>query len=225
MINIRRVYSSELPNDRNRIEQVGEIFRQNFPHAAPDADLIPDLLDNPFRYGYRTILLVSETALGKVTGFSLFLHFPEIDSSFLDYIAVKAGTRGAGLGSALYEATRECLSQLKSRGLYLEVLPDDPALVDDPAQLEENRRSLRFYEQYGVRPIAGTLYDFRAGKLPAGYLLFDGLGRSEPLGRAEARAAARLIISRKHGATVGRDYIERVVESFIADPVEFRPPR
>ena len=225
MIGIRRVYSSALPSDRARIEQVREIFRWNFSYAASEADRIPDLLDHPFTYGYRTVLLVAESALGKVTGFSLFLHFPEINSSFLDYIAVRRNTRGGGLGSALYEATREYLRNLGSRGLYLEVLPDDPELVSDPEKRKENRKTLRFYEQYGIRPISGTLYEQPTEKLPAGYLLFDGLGRPKPIGRAEARAAARLIIKRKHGNTVPRDYIERVVESFIDDPVRFRPPR
>jgi len=225
VIGIRRVYSSALPSDRARIEQVQKIFRKNFPYAAAEADRIPDLLNHPFDYGYRTVLLVSESALGNVTGFSLFLHFPEVNSSFLDYIAVKKITRGGGLGGALYEATREYLRNINSRGLYLEVLPDDPDLVSDPVKLKENRKTLRFYEQYGVRPITGTLYEQPTEKLQAGYLMFDGLGRRGPLGRAEARAAARLIIRRKHGDTVGPDYIERVVESFIEDPVRFRPPR
>ncbi len=225
MIRIRRVYSAALPSDRLRIEQVQAIFRPNFPYVTGYAEKIPDLLDNPFKYGYRSMLLVSENARGAVTGFSFFLHFPEINSSFLDYLAVRPGTRGAGLGGALYEATREYLVDLGSRGLYIEVLPDDPALVGDPGVLKENRRRLRFYEQYGIRPIVGTAYDNPAPNLRAGYLLFDSLGRPDPLGREEARAAARLIIQRKHGKTVSPEYIEEVVRSFTDDPVRFRPPR
>ena len=37
------------------------------------------------------------------------------------------------------------LQRLGSRGLYLEALPDDPAVVKDPAVLKENRRRLKFY--------------------------------------------------------------------------------
>ncbi len=225
MIRIRQVYSMALPADRRRVEQVQAIFRPSFPYAAGDADRIPGLLDQPFRYGYRTILLVSENGRGTVTGFSLFLHFPEIDSSFLDYLAVRPGTKGGGLGSALFEATREYLAGLGSRGLYIETLPDDPALIEDSGYLKVNRRRLRFYEQYGLRPITGTAYDEPAPHLRAGYLLFDGLGRKEPLGRAEARAAVRLIIRRKHGKSVTDEYIERVVNSFGEDPVRFRLPR
>lgn len=225
MIRIRQVHGTALPADRSRVEQVQAIFRPSFPYAADEARRIPGLLDHPFRHGYRTILLVSENGRGVVTGFSLFLHFPEIESSFLDYLAVRPGTKGGGLGSALYEATREYLAGIGSRGLFIETLPDDPALIEDPAYLQENRRRLRFYEGYGLRPIAGTAYDAPAPKLRAGYLLFDGLGRKEPLGRDEARAAVRLIIKRQHGRSVTEEYIERVADSFTADPVRFRPPR
>ncbi len=225
MIHIRQVHGTALSADRHRVEQVQAIFRPSFPYAAGEADRIPGLLDQPFRHGYRSILLVSENGRGKVTGFSLFLHFPEIDSSFLDYLAVRPGTKGGGLGSALYEATREYLSGLGSRGLYIETLPDDPDLIEDPAYLKINRRRLRFYERYGLRPIAGTAYDAPTPGLRAGYLLFDGLGRKEPLGRDEAQAAVRLIIRRKHGRSVTDEYIERVVDSFADDPVRFRPPR
>jgi len=225
MIHIRQVYSTALASDRLRVEQVQEIFRPSFPYAAREADRIPGLLDHPFRYGYRSILLVSENGRGTVTGFSLFLHFPEINSSFLDYLAVRPGTKGGGLGSALYEATREYLVSLGSRGLYIETLPDDPALLEDPGLLKENRRRLRFYEGYGVRPIVNTAYEAPAPNLRAGYLLFDGLGRREPLGRSEARSAVRLIIRRKHGGSVTPAYIKKVAESFTDDPVRFRPPR
>jgi len=225
MIRIRRVYNSTLPSDRRRIEQVQAIFRPNFPYVAGYADTIPDLLDNPFKYGYRSTLLVAENSRSTVTGFSFFLHFPEINSSFLDYMAVRPGTRGGGLGGIIYEATREYLKDLGSRGLYMETLPDDPALVGDPGELKENRRRLRFYEQYGSCPITGTAYDNPAPNLRAGYLLFDSLGRPDPLGRDEARAAVRLIIRRKHGQAVSPDYIDEVVRSFTDDPVRFRPPR
>ena len=225
MIRIRRVYNSGLHSDRLRIEQVQAIFRPNFPYVAGYADKIPDLLNNPFKYGYRSTLLVAENSRSTVTGFSFFLHFPEINSSFLDYMAIRPGTRGGGLGGIIYEATREFLGDLGSRGLYMETLPDDPLLVKDPGELKENRRRLRFYEQYGIRPIVGTAYDNPVPNLRAGYLLFDSLGRPDPLGRDEARRAVRIIIRRKHGQTVSPDYIEDVVRSFADDPVRFRPPR
>ena len=67
---------------------------RNFGAVSDYADKIPELLDHPFKFGYRTILLVSETSLGKVTGFSLVIHFPEINSSLLDFLATIGERRG-----------------------------------------------------------------------------------------------------------------------------------
>ena len=225
MISIRRVYSGSLSRDADKIHQVQEIFRSNFPSIASYADKIPDLLDNPFTYGYRTILLVSQGADRRVTGFSLFLRFPEINSSLLDFIAIRPKIKGGGLGSALYEATRDMLQRLGSRGLYMEALPDDPTLVRDPMVLKENRERLKFYEYYGVYPIVGTAYETPTDESPAPYLFFDPLGRKQPLGRRECRAAVRLILQRKYSQVVSPEYIEMVVRSIKDDPVRFREPR
>ena len=225
MIRIRRVYSTALPADRDRVEQVKDIFRASFPYLPGGEEAIPRMLDHPFRYGYRALLLICEDGRRRITGFAVVLHFPEINSSFLDFLAVAPQIQGGGLGGALYEAARDAVRQLGSRGLYLEALSDNPAHVPDAAALSQNRSRLQFYERYGVYPIINTLYDHPTARLRAGFLLFDGLGRTEPLGRDEARAAVRLIIKRKHGLEVSGDYIERVAESFRDDPLRFRCPR
>lgn len=225
MIRIQRVYGSVLPIDQQRIRQAQEIFRQNFAAVASYADKVPDMLDHPFKYGYLTVLLVCETAMAKVMGFSLLMHFPEINSSLLDFLATRQQLRGGGIGGALFEATEEYLQRQRSRGLYMEVLPDDPAMVKDPALLRENQKRLRFYEHFGIRPIVNTEYETPIGESPAPYLLFDDLGRGTPLKRSECRAAVRLILNRKYASLVTPDYVERVVESIVDDPVRFREPR
>ncbi|NLK41325.1 MAG: histone deacetylase family protein [Planctomycetes bacterium] len=225
MIRIVRIYHHLLPIEQDRIAQVQEIFRQNFSAVADYADKIPSLLDNPIQYGYTTGLLVSETSLGHVTGFSLVLYFPTIRSALLDFMAVRRGIRGGGTGSALYEATREYSKQAGALGLYLEALPDDPTVVTDPAELKENQRRLRFYENYDVRPIIGTEYETPIDDSPAPYLLYDGLDRDEPLSRSQCRAAIRTILTKKYSHLVRPDYIERVVESVVDDPVRLRPPK
>lgn len=224
MIRIHRVYSAALPAERDRVAQVQEIFRANFAAVADYADKFPDLLNRPFEFGYRSVLLVSENTGGTVTGFSLFLHLPEINSSLLDFVAVRKGIRGSGLGSALYSATREYLRELGSRGLYMEVLPDSPQ-VKDAAARAENRRRIRFYESHGARILAGTDYETPVDEDPAPHLMFDGLGREAPLRRAEVRAAFRLILTRKYSTLLDPDYIERVVESVVDDPVQLAAPR
>jgi acetoin utilization deacetylase AcuC-like enzyme/GNAT superfamily N-acetyltransferase len=225
MLRISRIHSCALEAGRERVRQVQDIFRASFPDVASYADKIPALLDTPFKFGYHTMLLVAEQSSGKVTGFSLFQHLPEINSALLDFMAVAPGVKGGGLGSALYEATREYCQASGARGLYMEVLPDDPEIVHDPARLEVNRKRLAFYEHYGVRPIIGTAYETPIDDSPAPHLLFDGLGREAPLRRAEARAAVRVILTCKYAHLVGPDYVERVAKSFVDDPVQFRPPR
>lgn len=226
MIRIRCITSSALPLARDRIAQVRHIFTENFPKLAGYAERIPDLLTDPIKHEYQTALIVSETGLGRVTGFVLLLHFPSIGSSFLDFIAVRKEQWGGGLGSALYEAAREYCHGLSSRGLYLEVQPDDPALTPDSAELAQSRKRMRFYEHYGVRPIVGTAYHAPAGE-PAttAYLLFDPLDRTSSLSRAEARKAVRAILENRFGHIVDAPYIQRVVESFADEPVQLRPPR
>ena len=224
MIRIRRVHNSTNPADKERIEQTKEIFRDNFPLVAAYADKIPDMLNQPFKYGYVALLLVSENAAGSVTGFCLLLYFPEINCSMMDFLATRKDCRGQGAGSALFEAAQEYLRASSSRGLYMEVLPDDPNIIKDPAILENNKKRLRFYEYHGLRPIINTKYETPIGPDPAPYLLFDDLGTEKPLRKADCRRAVKLILERKYGYLVGPEYVKMVVESINDDPVKIRPP-
>ncbi len=226
MIRIRRVYTNVLPADRRRIEQVQDIYRQNFSADAEYAEKIPTLLNAPVQAGFRSVLLAAETAMGRVDGFSLFFQFAEVRSALLDFIAVRRDIRGGGLGSALYEATREYCREAGARALYFEAQQDDPSRARTPGELEENRKRLRFYEHYGVRPIVNTAYEtpIRPGG-PAPFLLVDRLGRPEPLGRKECRAAVRQILMKKYGDLVDEAYIHKVAGSITDDPVRLRPHR
>ena len=225
MIRIRCIHSCVWDSARERVAQVADLFRQAFPELAEHAEKLPEILNYPVRFGYRAALLVAESAASVVTGFALVLHFPEIPSSFLDYLAVRKGMRSGGLGGALYEATREYCQRIGSRGLYVEVEPDSPETAADPAELDARRKRLRFYEQHGVRPIVNTAYDMPVGDPPTrALLLFDGLGRTDPLGRDEARLAVRAILTRRFGHVASPDYVEHVVRSFVDDPVRFRAP-
>ncbi|MFH1719381.1 MAG: histone deacetylase family protein [Planctomycetota bacterium] len=226
MIRIRCITSPALPIARDRVAQVEDIFSENFPALADYANKISELLANPFKHEYQTTLIISETTLGKVTGFALLLHFSGIQSSFLDFIAVRKKRWGGGLGSALYEAVREYCEGLSSQGLYIEVEPDDPDLTRDPDELAQSRKRMRFYEHYGLRPITGTAYHTPVGEPPTtAYLLFDPLDRRTILSRAEARNAVKAILKHRFGHVADDHYIRRIVESFVDDPVRFRPPR
>ncbi|MEZ4997742.1 MAG: hypothetical protein R2758_09870 [Bacteroidales bacterium] len=94
----------------------------------------------------------------------------------------------------------------------------------DPGQ---NRRRLAFYERFGARPVANTLYETPVkpeDDCPP-YLVFDGLGRRETVPAAEARAIVRAILERKYGDYSGAEYNKMVINSITDDPIIIRPPR
>jgi acetoin utilization deacetylase AcuC-like enzyme/GNAT superfamily N-acetyltransferase len=226
VIRLRVVHGTCFLLSKDRIAQVQSIFRQSFPRLAQYADRIPSLLRDPIQHGYRSALLVAEGALGRVDAFALVMHFQETASTFLDFIATRPGIRSGGVGGPLYEAVREFSQALGARGLYMEVQPDVPELTPDPAKLEDARKRVRFYEQYGVRVIENTAYSAPVGDPPTvALLLFDGLGRTDPLGREEARKAVEKILTRRYGYVADPQYVRHVVDSFQDDPVRFRPFR
>ena len=226
MIRIRAIHSAATPFSRARLDQAKEIFRASFPALADYADGLEGFLENPFTKGYKAVVLVAETNLGLVLGFSLVLHFPEIAATWLDFIAVRRKGRGQGFGGALYEAAREYCQGVGSRGLYLEVEPDDPEITPDPDELAVARRRMRFYEQYDARVVLNSAYAQPVGTPPTtAYLLFDGLGRTDPLARDEARIAVGQILERRFAHSTDPAYIAAVVADFRDDPVAFRPKR
>ncbi|MEZ5020355.1 MAG: hypothetical protein R2756_09620 [Bacteroidales bacterium] len=125
------------------------------------------------------------------------------------------------------ERIREEAISLDAIGLFFECLPDDPLLCKDQQTLEQNRRRLAFYERFGARPLANTLYETPVkpeDDCPP-YLVFDGLGRRETVPAAEARAIVRAILERKYGDYSGAEYNKMVINSTSGDPIVIRPPR
>ncbi len=228
MIRIRRVPDDLTAANAAAIAQVQSILRARFPTARPiESAGIPELLRNPFKRRLRTLLHVAEDAEDRVKGFALLMHAPDLHFVFLDYIATGSGRGGQGIGSALYERVREAAAALDAVGIFLEALPDDPALCRDPVLLKQNADRLRFYEELGARPITGTKYetpiDPTADAWP--YLVFDPLGHDTLPDRKRAQAMARAILERKYGDVVPPAYVDMVVKSFQDDPIRLRPAR
>ncbi len=226
MLKIRIIQGSAFPTSNERLEQVKEIYRLSFPGLESHAEKIPDMLLNPVKYGFTSVLIVAERSMGKIDAMALCLHFHEYKASFLDYIAVKPGVRSSGLGGALYEAVREYCKRIGTRGLFMEVQPDDPQLTTTKELLRESRSRLRFYERYGVRPILGTEYEMPVGDPPTyAYLLYDALGQRTPLKRAFTKNAVRQILTKRFHKSVDAAVVDKILRSFKDDPVLIRPPR
>ncbi len=228
MFRIRKIYDTVIPANRRDVEQVQHILRAQFPGLSEEKiAVIPDQLTNPLKYRFRSILFVAEDSKRNVKGFALVSHEPNLKFCFLDYIATGMQSMGRGIGGALYARVREEAESFKCVGVFFEVLPDDPKLSHDPELRRQNRARLRFYEQYGARPIANTKYEtpLTLDEDNTPYLAFDPLGKEVRLRSDKAKRIVRAILERKYTDECPKDYVEMVVKSFKDDPVKLRPPR
>jgi acetoin utilization deacetylase AcuC-like enzyme/GNAT superfamily N-acetyltransferase len=224
MFRIRRIADDWTPANAAAIAQAEAILRQQFPGARPGEFDFGQRLRSGAGDRIQPILFVAEKADDQVQGAALVLHAPELSLVFLDYLASQPGRRGRGIGGALYQRLREFALDVGALGIFLESLPDDPALCRDPDKRRQNADRLRFYEGFGARPIVGTDYErpWAEGLDNWPYLVFDGLGRTGAPGRAQTHAVVRTILEHKYGHQAPPGYIERVVLSFRDDPVRLR---
>src|SRR4030042_913516 len=177
MIKVKIINGYTTKTSQRRIEQVKERFRSSFPTFPEYADEIPPRLRDPVKQGYNSKLLILEKDQHIVVGFALVVHFPSIHISFLDFFAVRPAKRGAGVGGSLYEALQEHCRQVGSHTMYLDIVPDDPALTIDPEKLIQSRKRIRFYERYGARVIVNAAYSQLVGDPPtSSMLMIDRLG-------------------------------------------------
>lgn len=228
MFRIRRIFDTRLASDQQVMTQVQSILRQQFPDLSEkEVAKLPQQLENPLSHGFRAILYVAEGARSGVKGFALLLREPDVGFDYLDYISAATNMTGRGIGGALYERLRADALSWGSRGIFFECLPDDPALCADATLRAQNRSRLKFYEQYGARPISDTAYETPVtpgGDSPP-YLVFDPLGSDTPLKRDHARTIVRAILERKYRHLCSPSYVQEVVDSFGDDPVHIRPAR
>jgi len=227
MFRIRRIYDYVLPVNRKAVDEVREIIHRQFPAVKPaDIAKLPEQLDNPFKYRFRSVLFVAEGRGTTLQGFALLMHDPTLRFGFLDYLSADTGATGRGVGGALYARLRDEAVSLGLTGIFMECLPDDPALCPDPSTLKQNRRRLKFYETFGARPVIATRYEtpLRPDEDNPPYLVYDDLGSGSKLRLGYARDIVRAILERKYGDVCPKGYIDMVVESFTSDPVAIRPP-
>jgi acetoin utilization deacetylase AcuC-like enzyme/GNAT superfamily N-acetyltransferase len=228
MFGIRTIHDDRRQADRLAIAEVQGIMRKQFPGLSEEEVAgLPDILRDPLKYRFRSLLFVAEDPRGGVRGFAILRHAPDLNFCYLDLISAAPGKRGGGIGSALYQVIREEARSMGALGLFFECLPDDPALSPDPAVRKENEDRLAFYERFGARPIAGTAYEtpLDPGGSDPPYLVLDPLEQPRPLGRDVARRIVRAILERKYGSICPPAYVDMVVESFHDNPVELRPYR
>ncbi|MGA1871362.1 MAG: GNAT family N-acetyltransferase [bacterium] len=226
MFRIRRIYDTNNPINKKAVTQVQEILYEQFALVnSREIDSLPDMLKNPLKYRFRSILFVADNLKGKVSGFALLLHASDLDFCYLDYISAAKHFTGRGIGGALYERVREEVAMLKSKGLFFECLPDDPLLCKDPLVLKQNKKRLKFYEKFGARPIIHTKYEtpIKEGNDNPPYLVVDTLGKDKNFTKNEMRQIIKAILERKYPDVCNIEYIDMVIQSITDDPVQLRP--
>ncbi|MGE4221421.1 MAG: GNAT family N-acetyltransferase [Alphaproteobacteria bacterium] len=225
MLRIRKVTDDRTQANRDAIAQAQAIVRAQIPGLAAAMDSLPEQLRDPLKYRFVVELFVAEDAR-EVRAAAVLLYASDLHFCFLDAISTVPGKPGRGLGGAVYDRLREEALALGAVGIFLECLPDDPALSPDPDIRAQNADRLRFYERYGARPIAGTAYEtpLKPGDTDPPYLVFDGLGRY-PLPQAQTlRRIVRAILERRYGAVVPPGYVQSVIRSIRDGAYALRPP-
>jgi acetoin utilization deacetylase AcuC-like enzyme/ribosomal protein S18 acetylase RimI-like enzyme len=232
LVAIRFLHVFDADLEPRRIAEVQRIFRSFYGAAYPDyAERIPELLRGQAELGQRTLLLTAENTQGRMLGFALVFHYTDRNLSLLDFLVVDPASRRRGIGGALYEALREYLQKLRSRGLYFEVRPDTAELEPDPAQRRRNRERIRFYERLGARVIAGTAYqDRRPGRSEGEpFLMVDTLGApggpAQPPPAQDVRVVMEALLYGKYGHARDDPYAQAVIASIVDDPVRLQEPR
>lgn len=218
MLTFLTIHDVDTVSGQRQIAEVQALFRESFPALAGEAGVFPDLVRRRRTLPYDLRLIVVERS-AHVVGFALLFHFPEAGFAYLDYFATSAKVQGGGLGGALYDAVRETARRFNARGMLLEARPDDRAVAASDADHAAAVRRLRFYERLNVLPIVGTAYDKPAQ--PGGnyaLLLFDGLGRRQPIRAAELRAALASILVHRHALPPDHPQHQAYIQS-ITDPV------
>jgi acetoin utilization deacetylase AcuC-like enzyme len=224
---IRRIPDDSLPGDRRDIARAQQILRERLPGIpAAEIDTLPERLRDPVGHQFRSILLAADDLRGRLLGFALLLHEPEVGFCFLDYLVSGRNTLG-GVGGALYERVRANAKELGARALFYECPPDDADATSSPELAKANAARLKFYERYGARPIVGTDYErpVKPGDRDLPHLVHDGLDRDEPLRAEFVRAVVRTILERKYAKLCPPEYVEAVLASIVEDPVRMREPR
>jgi acetoin utilization deacetylase AcuC-like enzyme len=225
MFCIRRIYDNVLPGNKRAIAQVQAIIASRFPLMHPEEiTQIPDKLTNPMKHGFRSILFVAEDQAKTLKGMAFLFHDPALQFCFLDLISSTKKLTGRGIGEAIYNRVRQEAVSLKAAGIFMECLPDDPALCPIPNILKENAARLKFYERFGARPIIGTAYETPATDKDTcpPYLVFDNLGSGIAIQLLQLRKIVRAILEKKYGNLCSPDYIDAVVNSFSNEGIRLR---
>jgi len=226
MLRIRKISNPYLNSNTVAMENVKSILSKQFPDIWQEKiKMLDEQMVNPMKFKYQTSLLVAENIHETILGFATMKFMPDLKFCFLDFIAALPGMTSSGVGGVLYQRIREEAEVLGAVGLFFECLPDDPALCRNQENIEQNKKRLAFYERFGARPLANTLYEtpVKPNDDCSPYLVFDGLGIHDSLPKIKCRKIVRAILERVYQDYCSEEYIKMITDSIKSDPVTLRP--
>lgn len=227
MFRIRKITNPFLEGNKRTIERIDRMVIEQFPTLGKKViEDISEHMVNPGKTRSYSFLMVADDFRSNIRGFAFFMHMADLKICYLDLLAVNPDGATTGVGGSIYEKLREEAISLKAIGIFFEALPDDPALCKDIIQLNQNKKRLAFYEQYGAFPIINTKYEKPVNENDDSppYLVYDDLGTKRPLSSAELKKIIRGILQRKYPDYCPPEYIKMVVGSVHDNPVKLRPP-
>lgn len=228
MLRIRRITDVLTLEDANALEQVREILRRELPEAQVGAvEKLPDMLRDPVRYEFATLLLVADDLTDRLKGFVLASYTASPPFVFLDMLYSPEDFRGRGVEEALYQRLKEHSAELDLLGIFAEAAPDDPKFCKNRADLQRNVERLIVLEGLGLRPILGTAYEGVTEALAEGsrLLLFDGLNDQAQLRADDARTVIRILLEAQHAQELTAEAVAGAAASVTSDPVAVRKAR
>lgn len=227
MIRFDRIIDRGTDADRERLQQVLELFRRVFPREIDYADELAREISNHKNNDCEPVLLTAADHQYHIIGFAYFYYFAEIRCGYLNYIGSDPERARRGIGRALYEGVREYLNHRGAVGLLLEFPPDETEMVSEVQRLKGNRDRARFYESFDARPILSCRWHEppeHPGYDPP-WLAYDSLGRQKPLRRQTLRRAIRAIQRYRYHRASDDPLVRALVESVNEDPVRVRTAR
>jgi len=105
---------------------------------------------------------ISADCDGQFVGMAQVAWFPEEQTAYLGYLAVRPDLQGQGLGSLLYHRLLDDLSAYQARLLLFDVECPTMSRRDEDRDLDWRR--IRFYQRMGVGLLRGLYYSW--GELP-----------------------------------------------------------
>ncbi|TFH29767.1 MAG: histone deacetylase family protein [Promethearchaeota archaeon] len=227
MMKIHRIFYNETNFSLYLQDQIRALLKKQFPRLIPDEiDQVFNLFKNPTRIGFNTMIFVAEDSQNNIHGVVIVLHEYTLNCFYLDYIAVLPGKGGSGIGGALYQRVREEARTFNVMGIFFDVSTDNPAHFPDVKKLTQNKKRLKFYEEFGVYPIINDAYSEPVNdKSPHSFLMFDGLGEKRTLSSQYMQVVVRVILEQRYGDVCPYQYVEKIVESFEIEPILLREPR